>query len=72
MTYSVPPPRHTPAWLVQEQHYLHFRKSAHISDVLEKVVLMEENSELHVFPCNILVHFSSRKLPQYKKNSYKV
>ena len=38
------------AWLVQEQHYLYLRKSTDITDVLEKVVLIEENSELHVFP----------------------
>jgi hypothetical protein len=61
-----------PAWLVQEQHYLYLVKSTDISDVLEKVVLMEENSELHVFPCNILVNFSSLKLRQCKKYSYKV
>lgn len=60
----MPPPRHMPAWLVQEQHYLYLRKFTDISDVLKKVVLMEENSELHVFPCNIFVQFSSLKLPQ--------
>jgi hypothetical protein len=68
----MPPPRHMPAWLIQEQHYLYLRKSTDISNVLEKVVLVEENSELHVFPCNILVRFSSQKLPQCKKYSYKV
>jgi len=68
----MPPPHRMPAWLVQKQHYLHLRKSTDISDVLEKVVLKEENSKLHVFPSNILVHFSSLKLPQCKKYSYKV
>jgi hypothetical protein len=51
---------HIPAWFVRDNITCAF---VSISDVLEKAVLMENSSELHVIP----VHFSSLKLPQCKE-----